>query len=718
MSQERMQEIANRGLQDQLPQDKRAIFDEAVSRGLITLPQQQERPMSDKIIGGLETAATMASGMISEPAAGLAAIPYFAAREMGADVPPAREVVDYMRDTFTYQPKTEAGQEYVSGVAETLQPVIEPFQRAEEFAMEQAVEQESFPYEAALGVTAPTAALELTPVGLFKGAATAPARMAKRFAQKGAEAEADYQRLTTPQETVEQASQIIAEGDPETIAVNVQADPEFYKAADALGYDTEPLAAFASQNPQYRQIEMGLSSIPGSQLDAQGKAFIAETAQKADELITQYGGTTDKAELSMRFREDSLKSIDDIYAREGTLYDSIEASLPKNTRVEARNTLRHIERRAEELGGFANLPPKMKKLYSELRPKEKVVGKTFDLVQGKIDKTEKINPTHELLNQRRKEMGQQLGRKGDTQFKDMETGELKQLYAAMKTDQDAVASATEGLTEVVESANALTIQRKQIEDNLKSILGKDLRDDIMPKVGSALTQLQKGKIQRWKELVNQIPKEYRQEIVVSSLNDIFRGRGKNAQALDVTQFSKFMDDLNRSPATKTALYKELPKESRTALDNLYKVSKGISEAQGDKITTGRITALFDENKGLLTKLMGGVTSLAAETTGGMAGGMLGREAARIGVNEFLNQSTDMAKSADAVLASPSFQNMIKQAVKEGTMEGSQASKKLTEMEKNFAKTKTYQNWANNLSEAKKSQLASMGFLAYLMSEEE
>ncbi len=35
----RMQEIANRGIQDQLPGDKKAIFDEAVRRGLVVLPQ-------------------------------------------------------------------------------------------------------------------------------------------------------------------------------------------------------------------------------------------------------------------------------------------------------------------------------------------------------------------------------------------------------------------------------------------------------------------------------------------------------------------------------------------------------------------------------------------------------------------------------------------------------------------------------------------------------
>lgn len=41
----RFQEIANRGLQDRLDADKRARFDEAVKRGLITLPKQFQEPI-------------------------------------------------------------------------------------------------------------------------------------------------------------------------------------------------------------------------------------------------------------------------------------------------------------------------------------------------------------------------------------------------------------------------------------------------------------------------------------------------------------------------------------------------------------------------------------------------------------------------------------------------------------------------------------------------
>ena len=88
-TQEKWQEIANRGLQDKFDPSTRAKFDEAVRRGLITAPQVQQAPpmeaqpesaqvsnlppqqpqpettIAQDIGGGLETAATMVSGIVA-----------------------------------------------------------------------------------------------------------------------------------------------------------------------------------------------------------------------------------------------------------------------------------------------------------------------------------------------------------------------------------------------------------------------------------------------------------------------------------------------------------------------------------------------------------------------------------------------------------------------------------------------------------------------------
>ena len=69
---ERMQEIANRGIQDKLSPEKKARFDEAVKRGLIKMPD--EGSFVDKVVGVGETALSIASSVVAEPVAGVAGI--------------------------------------------------------------------------------------------------------------------------------------------------------------------------------------------------------------------------------------------------------------------------------------------------------------------------------------------------------------------------------------------------------------------------------------------------------------------------------------------------------------------------------------------------------------------------------------------------------------------------------------------------------------------
>ena len=150
----RFQEIAARGLQDRLPADKRAIFDEAVKRGLITLPNEQaevvepviseqqpqaETPapersfmqkvgdmsssISDQInrsVQGVgEAALTVGGAAIGEPVsglAGLASMPFVGAEK-------AAGIVKGVQDKFAYNPRSQAGQQAQQEMGAVLAPV-------------------------------------------------------------------------------------------------------------------------------------------------------------------------------------------------------------------------------------------------------------------------------------------------------------------------------------------------------------------------------------------------------------------------------------------------------------------------------------------------------------------------------------------------------------------------------------------------------------------
>ncbi len=207
----------------------------------------------------------------------------------------------------------------------------------------------------------------------------------------------------------------------------------------------------------------------------------------------------------------------------------------------------------------------------------------------------------------------------------------------------------------------------------------------------------------------------RQAVVVSSLNDVFRGTGAGSNAFNATQFTKYMDELARQPALKKALYNELPPGARRSLDNLYKISKGISKAQGKKVPTGRILTLFKgDSSNLITKLIGTASqAIAAKTTGGVSGVLGGMV-----IKDMLSQTSDVSKAASNVLSNAEFQNLMRVAAREGYQEGAEVSNILRNAEKAFQKSQAYKRWAAALDPEAQAQLATLGMLGYLTNEEE
>ena len=143
---EKWQEIANRGLQDKFDPATRAKFDEAVNRGLISLPQQQapvnnldvpaggtgpafpdrpeqpERTLGETLTGLGEAALTTATGATGGALGfGLGTLEG-AAKELTGQIPRGEglKIAQERGAVLTFEPSTEAGQEFVGAIGETL----------------------------------------------------------------------------------------------------------------------------------------------------------------------------------------------------------------------------------------------------------------------------------------------------------------------------------------------------------------------------------------------------------------------------------------------------------------------------------------------------------------------------------------------------------------------------------------------------------------------
>lgn len=139
----------------------------------------QDIPLADITASVIEPAATMITGAIAEPIAGLVGI----AKTITSGPEAGAATVEAVREGLTFQPRTEAGREGLKTVGTLLEPLAEALQGAEKSLGDAAYKYTGSPALAALAATLPTAAIEAIGVGAAKGWLKVPGK-ANRIAKK------------------------------------------------------------------------------------------------------------------------------------------------------------------------------------------------------------------------------------------------------------------------------------------------------------------------------------------------------------------------------------------------------------------------------------------------------------------------------------------------------------------------------------------------------
>ena len=158
--------------------------------------QQQpvkETTIGEDIVGGLETAANIGSGIVAEPLAGLAGIAQslnpFAEEGAGA------EAVADVKEALTYKPRGDASKGQLESIGNTLAPVGEVLSDTEKFLGDNTLRITGSPALAALAHTLPSAALELIGVKGARGATAIKAPSAKLIKKTLIEAAPDVKNI-------------------------------------------------------------------------------------------------------------------------------------------------------------------------------------------------------------------------------------------------------------------------------------------------------------------------------------------------------------------------------------------------------------------------------------------------------------------------------------------------------------------------------------------
>lgn len=582
---------------------------------------------------------------------------------------------------LTYAPRTESGRETVEAIGETLAPLaaLGPM-TGELAAIGQGVKNVAPIVRGAIPSRAPAAARVEPTLGAM-GAAPAAAPTVQQSVEGIAKTIADSAQATGKKRIPTM----------ERLASEVMPDETILQAAERLGIRDQLIPSQFSRSQAYREIEQGLASIPGSQLNAQQKQAAVSLAQKADDLIKDYGGDIDKAALSSDFKSRGLEAIDGLAKKSDELYGKVAEAIPPATKVNANSTVSALQQKAQELGGAEYL----------------------SAIERRVLNAATTEPTYARLDLIRKQVGE--GMRGRGPFKDSEGGSLKRLYGALSDDQQSAAEAL-GAGEMFSAAKQLVASRKAIEDDLAAVLGKDLSGALTAKTGAAIKNLGSGNYKEFDKIMQSIPKDMQQRVVMTSLNDAFTAGSRMEKQLSAPGFVDWFSGLQRNRQAKNRLYAYMPRGSRGTLENMYRVAKGMREASKERITTGRIQGLMDnfaQEGGMLSKLYGVGKQVAVAEGAGTAIGVPGAGTAGVIARAMSKEKTPIMKAADELLSSQQFKSAISEYARSGDN-----AKRAAAVEKTITASKAYRNWFNSLDKATQATVKSSGFLNFLSQQED
>ena len=447
-------------------------------------------------------------------------------------------------------------------------------------------------------------------------------------------------------------------------------DAETIASAKRLGIDDNLQADHVTTNQSFRELSQAIKSVPGSAARASEMEGLQAVGRRADDLMTQLGGTKDVSTLSDNIKNQMLKTGDELDAVANDLYGQIRQNIPAGTRAAAPDTLKFIEGRIEALGGRENLSPLEKSIVKKLSPKlimttEREPGRA-GITSPSVRKVEKeVHPLYGLMDDVRKTVGQAARMNGP--FKDADTGLAKKLYELITEDQNAAVKPL-GMSELIDAAKAAVRTRKSLEDDTISLFGKNLGNSIVGNLAGGTIGLGKGDTAKFLKLINAVPENLRQETTASALNYAF-GKATQNGSLNFNTFARWWEGLERNKNAKAALMANLPKEGRQSLEDLYRVSNGIASANKERIVTGRLNAITKELEGTDTAIQR-IYDAAKKSAGIAAAEVATSSVGAPGVglasgitSALMKAKPDVLKAADKLIADPAFIAMAKASVK-------------------------------------------------------
>jgi len=445
-----------------------------------------------------------------------------------------------------------------------------------------------------------------------------------------------------------------------------QVNPDARAAAERLNMDL-PFDVF-SDNPQVRAAVGLTRSVAGGEAEAAWVNTVRNAITKADDVVQQFDaafieGRPAPGATSQRIL-DILNGTQSQLAKDAsTIYQRVDEAIPKTSTVQFPKLTQTLDDVLAEVGE-RGLSAQEKKLY-ELA----------------TDPT----ATYGRLLREKNLIGQAVAGK-ESPYGNMAAGDLKRLYAALADDQLTNVGDIGGdaLRQELRAANLLTAKKKALENRIVGAFGKEIDGSVATLMQSAIKSAAKGDAAQFNKLMKVVPPELRKETIATALASVSSsGRAAQEGAFGFAEFAKTYRGLRANPPVYKQVVETLGKDADAVLRDLYEVSKRITDARAQVLTTGKANqALVEALKaeGLVGKVM--QSTMAQRAVTGAASVIPGGGFVAPDIVQFMSKgNADAVKAAGKLFASDDFQKLAIEAATKA--EPSTAALRRTAMSKAF-----------------------------------
>lgn len=552
------------------------------------------------------------------------------------------------------------------GAGQVLQRTVQAAVPAARQAVQRVTGRRAAPTPAAPAAAAPAArpaapgariepTLEPMPAPAAPAAAAAQAAPEQPIVQAAAQAVPEQPVAQVATEAFEEVGDLVRKASgsgPGSAAAKAkladiaQVNPDARAAAERLGMDL-PFDVF-SDNPQVRAAVGLTRSVAGGEAEAAWVNTVRNAITKADDVVQQFDaafieGRPAPGATSQRIL-DSLKGTQAQLAKDASaIYQRVDETIPKTSTVQFPRLTQTLDEVLAEVGE-KGLTAQEKKLY-ELATDP--------------------NATYGRLLREKNLIGQAVAGK-ESPYGNMDAASLKRLYAALAEDQLANVGTIGGdaLRQELRAANLLTAKKKALENRIVGAFGKEIDGSVATLMQSAIKSAAKGDAAQFNKLMKVVPPELRKETIATTLASVSSSaRAGQEGAFGFAEFAKTYRGLRANPPVYKQVIEILGKDADPVLRDLFEISRRITDARAQVLTTGKANqALVEALKaeGLVGKVM--QSTMAQRAVTGAASVIPGGGFVAPDIVQFMSKgNADAVKAAGKLFASDDFQKLAIEA---------------------------------------------------------